>query len=143
VTESSTKPLPVPDERSEGYWASTARHVLAIARCSHCHTYVHPPGVVCRNCSSTEPNFVFEAVSGRGVIRSWTVMREAFVSGFEHEVPFVIVDVELEEQADLRVLAHLVDGPDAPIAAGAAVMVVFEDRAPGISIPAFRLVATS
>jgi uncharacterized OB-fold protein len=83
--------------------------------------------------------FVFERVSGRGAVRSWTVMRQSFLPGFSEEVPFVRVDVELAEQEELRMIGRLLEGPDAPLTIGAPVRVAFEDVAEGVSIPAFTL----
>ncbi len=137
-----TRPIPIPDERSQGYWDAAADHVLAIARCSRCDTFVIPPDIVCSHCHSTEPDFHFVPVSGRGVVRSWTVMHQSFVPGFDDLVPFVLVDVELDEQDDLRTIGRLLDGPDAPLAIGARVMVAFEDIAPGVSVPAFTFEST-
>jgi uncharacterized protein len=134
-----TRPIPVPDERSQGYWDAAADHVLAIARCSRCGTFAIPPDIVCSHCHSTEPDFTYVPVSGRGVVRSWTVMHQSFVPGFDDLIPFVLVDVELEEQADLRTIGRLLDGPDTPLAIGARVTVAFEDLGPGISVPAFEL----
>ena len=149
MTEPSTRPVPVPDERSQGYWDAAADHVLAVARCSVCGKFSIPPDVVCQHCHSTEPDFHFVPVSGRGVVRSWTVMHQSFVPGFDDLVPFVLVDVELDEQADLRTIGRLLDGPealdgpDAPLEIGTRVVVAFEDLAPGISVPAFTLEARS
>ena len=140
--EPLTRPVPVPDERSQGYWDAAAEHVLAIARCSRCDTFVIPPDIVCSHCHSTEPDFTYVPVSGRGIVRSWTVMHQSFVPGFDDLVPFVLVDVELDEQADLRTIGRLLDGPDAPLAIGARVVVAFEDLAPGVSVPAFTLEST-
>jgi uncharacterized protein len=50
-----------------------------------------------------------------------------------------LVDVELDEQADLRTIGRLLDGPDAPLTVGARVVVAFEDLAPGVAVPAFAL----
>ncbi len=136
-----TRPVPVPDERSQGYWDAAAEHVLALAKCSRCGAFAIPPDIVCSHCHSTEPDFVYTPVSGRGVVRSWTVMHQSFVPGFDDLVPFVLVDVELEEQADLRTIGRLLDGPEADLAIGAHVTVAFEDLAPGISVPAFELEA--
>lgn len=133
------KPLPMPDTVSEGFWRATAEHKLAIQRCTHCGTYAHPPGVVCRACLARVPSWRFETVSGRGQIRTWTIFRMSFLPGFKSEVPYVIVDVELDEQAGLRMLGKLVDGPQAKLAAGARVETVFEDRGEGVAIPQFRL----
>jgi uncharacterized OB-fold protein len=133
------RPVPVPDDLSRPYWEAAAQHVLALARCSRCGTFSMPPDIVCSHCHSTDPDFTFVPVSGRGQIRSWTVMHQSFLPGFDELVPFVLVDVELDEQADLRTIGRLLDGPDVPLATGARVVVAFEDLADGVSVPAFAL----
>lgn len=132
-----TRPLPVPDERSAPFWEAAAEHVLVLARCSRCGAFSHPPDIVCPHCGSADPAFAFTPVDGAGTIRSWTVMRQSFLPGFD--VPFVLVDVELAAQEDVRLIGRLVDGPDAVLEVGTAVSVVFEDVAPGVSVPAFAL----
>jgi uncharacterized OB-fold protein len=129
----------VPDDQSAAFWDATAEHVLSVARCSRCGTYAHPPDVVCPHCHSTDPRFVFEPVSGRGTVRSWTVVRQSFLPGFDDDLPFVLVDVELAEQAELRMIGRLLDGPDAPLAIGALVRAAFESIAPNVAVPAFAL----
>jgi uncharacterized protein len=133
------RPTPVPDERSEIFWKAAGEHVLMLARCSRCAAFTHPPDSVCPHCHSTDPAFEFTPVSGRGVVRSWTVTRKSFLPGFDDDVPFVLVDVELAEQSDLRLIGRLVDGVDAPLAVGHAVRLAFEEIAPGVSVPAFAL----
>jgi hypothetical protein len=102
-----------------------------------------PPDIVCSHCHSPDPAFVFLPVSGRGSLRSWTVVRQSFLPGFDDDLPFVLADVELEEQADLRMIGRLLDGPDAALHIGDRVTVAFEDLPAGFSIPAFELVAQS
>ncbi|MBE3199977.1 OB-fold domain-containing protein [Frankia sp. CH37] len=131
--------MPVPDDVSAPYWAAAARHVLAVARCSRCDAYAIPPDVVCPHCHSTAPDFVFQQVSGRGEIRSWTVMRQSFLPGFAADIPFVLVDVELVEQAGLRMIGRLLDGPGAAPSFGAPVRVAFEDLPHAAAVPAFVL----
>lgn len=133
----TNRPVPVPDEVSAEFWTAAAAHRLVIARCARCDVFSHPPDTVCPHCGSTDPAFAFEPVEGAGAIRSWTVMRQSFLPGFD--VPFVLVDVELFAQAELRLIGRLLDGPDAPLHLGAPVRLVFEDLAPGVAIPAFEL----
>ncbi|MDA8048127.1 MAG: OB-fold domain-containing protein [Actinomycetota bacterium] len=135
------RPLPVPDELSAPYWDAAARHRLAVARCSRCGTFAHPPDVVCQACGTSDPEFRFTEVSGRGRVRSWTVMHQSFLPGFRADLPYVLVDVELVEQADLRLIGRLLDGPDAPLGLGSEVHVAFEDVTPEVSVPAFVLTA--
>jgi uncharacterized protein len=136
VTE-GPRPVPVPDETSQPFWTAAASHTLVLARCARCGELSHPPGLVCPHCSSTSPEFAFEPVDGSGSVRSWTVVRQSFLPGFE--VPFVLVDVELRERADLRLIGRLVDGPDVPLEIGMRVGLTFEDIAPGVAVPAFAL----
>jgi uncharacterized protein len=137
----SARPLPVPDEQSAPYWEAAAGHVLTVARCSRCSSFAHPPDVVCPHCGSTDPDFAFTPMSGRGTVRSWTVVRQSFLPGFDQDLPFVLVDVELVEQPDLRIIGRLLDAPHAPLEVGAGVEVAFEDLTTGISVPAFTLAA--
>ncbi len=139
MTPTPTRPLPVPDEQSAPFWAAAARHILTVARCSACGLYTVPPDQVCPHCRTTDPAFSFEPVSGRGVVRSWTVVRQSFLPGFADQVPFVLVDVELAEQAQLRLIGRLLDGPDTALHAGDPVTVGFEDLADGVAVPAFTL----
>ena len=129
--------LPVPDEMSAPYWDACARHVLTLPHCSDCGEFTLPPDITCPNCRSLEPRFTFEEVSGRGTIRTWTVIRHSFLSGFA--LPFLLVDVQLDEQPKVRMIGRLVDGPDTPIRIGDAVTVTFDDLAPSVAVPAFAM----
>lgn len=137
----TSRPVPVPDEMSAPFWAATSRHDLALARCSRCGAYAHPPDVTCPHCGSADPDFAFGSVSGTGTIRSWTVLRQSFLPGFD--VPFVLVDVELDVQPELRLIGRLLSGETPDLRLGARVRVDFEDVAPDVAIPAFALEATA
>ncbi|MEU1980995.1 OB-fold domain-containing protein [Nocardia sp. NPDC019395] len=137
------RPLPVPDEVSGSYWTHANRHVLALARCLRCRRFAIPPGLTCPHCHTVEPAYEFEPVSGRGTVRSWTVVRRASLLGFAGEVPYLLVDVELAAQAELRMIGRLLDGPDAVVRAGDPVEVAFEDVTAEVSVPAFVLAGRS
>ena len=136
----TTRPVPVADETSAPFWSAAAEHQLALARCSRCASFTHPPDVVCPHCGSTDPDFAFATVSGGGTIRSWTVMRQSFLPGFD--VPFVLVDVELDVQPDLRLIGRLLSGETPGLHLGARVRLDFEDVTPDVAIPAFQLEET-
>jgi uncharacterized OB-fold protein len=72
-------------------------------------------------------------------VRSWTVVRDAFLPGFAGDVPYLLVDVELDAEADVRMIGRLVDGPGAHLHVGDRVAVTFEEIAPGVLVPAFAL----
>jgi uncharacterized OB-fold protein len=104
-----------------------------------CGRLAHPPGVVCAGCLHPNPRFEFSPVDGTGAIRSWTVIRDSFLPGFDDVIPLVLVDVELDVQTGLRLIGRLVDGVDAELHLGDRVITVFDDLAPGIAVPAFAL----
>jgi uncharacterized protein len=135
----SERPVPVPDDSSAAFWSAAAEHVLTVARCARCDRFAMPPDVVCPHCHSSDPGFRFTPVSGRGTVRSWTVVRQALLPGFDGDLPFVLVDVELVEQADLRLIGRFLDGVDVDLHVGDSVVVGFEDLAPGVAVPAFEL----
>jgi uncharacterized OB-fold protein len=134
-----SRPVPVPDDQSAPFWNAASEHVLTLARCSRCTEFSHPPDVACPRCGATDPDFVFTPVDGAGSIRSWTTMHQSFLPGFDDAVPFVLVDVELSAQPDLRLIGRLVDGPDAALRVGAPVELTFEDIGGGVAVPAWSL----
>ncbi len=134
-----TRVLPVPDERSAPFWAAAATHVLTLARCARCREFSHPPDIVCPRCQHSDPQFGWEPVSGDGTVRSWVIIRQSFLPGFEADIPFLLVDVALDAQDDLRLIGRLTDGPDVPLKVGDRVRVAFDDLSPEISVPAFTL----
>jgi uncharacterized protein len=136
----ATKPLPVPDAQSEEFWRAAAKHNLAIQQCSSCRRFAHPPVVVCPGCLSPDASFVFEIVTGSGWIRSWTVIRQAFLPAFHLEVPWVIADVEFDSLDGVRMIGRLVDGPGSKLSIGARVFTTFEDISPEVALPCFKLV---
>ena len=133
------KPRPVPDERSAGYWAAAARHELALPQCARCGKVFMPSGPVCPYCHSSDPGLGYVRVEGRGTVRSWTLVHDAFLPAFRDDLPFVLVDVELSDHPHVRLIARLVDGPDAPLHLGDPVSVAFDDLGDGVVIPVFAL----
>ena len=132
-----TRPVPVPDESSAPFWEAAAAGTLVLARCARCGRRTHPPDLVCPHCHHTDPQFRFEPVPGTGTVCSWTVLHQSFLPGFEADIPFVLVDVRLDDADDVRLIGRLVDGPDAPLQLGDAVVTVFEDLGDGVAVPAF------
>ena len=135
----TSRPVPVPDERSRPFWEAAADHRLVLGKCGRCGKFTHPPGVVCPNCQHTDPRFEFEPVRETGVVRSWTVVHQSFLPGFDADVPFVLADVEIDDADGVRLIGRLVDGPSAALHAGATVTVAWEDFAPDVSVVAFAL----
>ena len=136
------RPRPVPDDLSRPFWDGVADHKLVIQRCRDCQTYVHPPYPECTSCRSSDLNF--EPVSGRGVIFERVIVASPVVVGFEDDVPYACLVIELEEQPELLVAGNL-DGAKSPYDAtiGHPVEVTFKEDVDGFTLPYFRLTGGS
>ena len=129
-------PMPAPDDLTQFFWDGVNQGKLMILRCQGCGFYVHYPRPICRRCLSTdlEPT----QVSGRGTLYSYTVAIQPFHPYFVEKVPYVIAVVELPEQEGLRVTTNIIDCPEEKLKAGLPVEVVFNEVAPGLTLPLFK-----
>ena len=119
-------------DRTAEYWRSGADGVLRIARCQSCGWYLHPPQPACPKCHGS--TIRFEPVSGRGSVYAWTINRYQWNPGMPP--PYVLAEVELAEQAGLRILTNIVDCDIDAVRTGMPVTVRFE-RAEEAWIPVF------
>ncbi len=132
------RPRPVIDPLSQAYWDGVARSELVIEKCRACGHYIHPPFPECTLCRSNDIDFV--AVSGRGRIHQRVIVESPVVPGFEHEVPYACLTVELDEEPGLIVLGNLIGASPYEAVIGRPVEVEFITEADGFTRPVFRLV---
>lgn len=130
------KPIPVADELSQPFWEAARERRLVAQRCAECGYYNHPPRSACDRCSSQ--SLQFAPLSGRGTIYTYTVMHQPNVAGFEDEIPYVNIVVELDEQPMLFMVSNLPCAELDKIRIGGRVEVWFEERGPDLVIPQFR-----
>jgi uncharacterized OB-fold protein len=138
MPDHSKKPLPAPDELSQPFWEAAKQHRLVMQRCQECGYFNHPPRSACDACQSQQ--LQFGPVSGRGTIYSFTVMHQPNIAGFEDQIPYVNIFVELEEQPLLFMVANLPGSERDKVGIGGRVEVYFEDVNEEITLPQFRLV---
>ena len=138
MSEKRPKPLPAVDALSKSFWDAAKEHRLVLQRCTECGYFNHPPRVACDACQSQQLDF--EPVSGRGSIYSFTVMHQPNIAGFEDEIPYLNILVELEEQERLFMVSNLPLADRDTVEIGRPVEVFFEDVDAEISLPRFRVV---
>lgn len=131
-------PLPEPDKLTEFFWEGVANNKLLILRCGACGTYVHYPRPICPKCLSMD-HLAPEQVSGRGTIYSHTTTVQPFHPYYVDKVPYNLIIVALEEDQDVRITSSLIDFPSDDIRIGMAVEVTFQEVAPGLTLPLFKL----
>jgi uncharacterized protein len=124
--------LPRLDETNRFFWTSGESGVLSFLRCSNCRRYVHPPVPRCPYCLVGE--LWPEAVSGRGVVHSFTVNYQQWIPGSDR---YVIGLVTIEEQDDVRLTTNIVECDEDDVTIGMAVEVTFEHN-DDVWLPLFR-----
>lgn len=130
---SPTFPLPdVSWEPTRPFWSAAARGELALPRCDGCGAFCWYPKERCPACGST--TFTWTALSGRGRLFSWTVVRHAFLPEFAGLVPFVPALVALDEDPSVRLVTRIVDCDPADLRVDQPVEVVFRELSfPGVT----------
>ncbi len=133
----SDKPFrlqPLVDDENRHFWESGADGKLCFQRCSDCGYYIHPPAPVCGSCLSRA--FGHEAVSGDGVVHTFTVNHHPWIPGFDP--PYVVAIVELAEQDGLRLMTNIVNCAIDDVEIGMKVQVCFEQLDGGAYLPLFE-----
>jgi uncharacterized OB-fold protein len=136
--------LPQPDEDSQPFWDGCARGELLVQACGACGRRRIPPRPMCPSCRSFETRW--EKVSGRGAVWSFVVSHPPLLPAYAAVAPYNVVVVALDEDASLRMVGNVVEGPDAPLDSidptsltiGEAVEVVFDSPVDGIAMPRWR-----
>src|SRR6267143_1957319 len=74
--------------------------------------------------------------SGRGRISTWTVVHKAWFPAFAADIPYNVVQVELDEGP--RLTANVVGLPNERLAIGLPVTIDFDDVTAELTMPRFR-----
>ncbi len=134
MSDTNRKPKPRPAPESLPYWQTAREHRLALPKCEACQQFWFPPSRTCPHCLSTR--FSFETVSGKGKIYSFVTFHRVYRPAFEHDVPYVVALVELDEGP--RLLTNILGVAYDQVTCDMRVEVVFDDFDSEISIPKFR-----
>ncbi len=130
------KPLPVVTEESRPFWEGCRQGKLLLQYCQQCQRYQFYPRLYCMQCGSNALRWV--EASGRGVIYSYTIIRQSKSPEFMNDTPYNVAIVQLEEGP--RMLSNIVDADPSELEVDLPVTVVFDQVSEGISLPRFRLI---
>jgi uncharacterized OB-fold protein len=97
------------------------RYNLIGNKCETCGTPYYPARKICPKCRR-KGKLVKQAMPHHGTIYSYTRVHAA-PSGFEHESPYELAIVELDN--GVRLLTQIVDSPQEKIVVGASARMVF------------------
>jgi len=127
------KPLPRISPDTKPFWDGCAQHRLLLPTCVDCDKPHLPPGPVC-------PFFFGDQLEwrpskGLGHISTFTVVHKAWFPSFAAEIPYHVVQVELDEGP--RLSSALVSASADGLSIGDRVSVVFVERGP-MTLPYFE-----
>ena len=129
------KPLPKIDELNLQHWRGAQEGRLMVQQCKSCHTYRYPFKKMCMQCHSNDVEW--KEVSGRGSIWSWCNFHRPYFKGFEPEMPYNVILVELDE--GIKIYSNLVDVAIAEIKIGMRVKAIFDKVTDEVSLVKFTL----
>ncbi len=141
--------LPPQTELAAPFWQGCRAGELRLQHCAACDRFQFYPRIVCTGCGATP--LAWQAVSGRGRIASFTVVRRALSAAYE--APYVVALIDLEEgprlmsnivDTDVGAVAGMQAGPTdewkpARVEVGARVEVQFEPWGADWVLPVFRV----
>jgi uncharacterized protein len=130
-------PYPIPEYGTEAYWEACNQERLVMQRCTACHKFRWHPAPICIHCQAE--GFAWAPLSGRGRVYTWTVITHPIHPAAFAKVPYVVVEVELDEQPGLRMLSNLIDVDPDKITFNAPVTLGFVTHPVGQKLPVFRL----
>jgi hypothetical protein len=133
--EHAGKNFPRPSAETLPFWEGCRAGELRLQRCTQCAAHQFYPRMLCSTCGGAELAWV--RASGRGSIRSYTVVRRPVSKAYAAETPYVVALIDLEEGPTM--MSNVIGCDPAALAVGAAVEVSFESWSEEISVPKFRL----
>jgi uncharacterized OB-fold protein len=89
-----TRPQPVGDGAGAPFFAAAAEGRFLVQCCPACNSCQFYPRALCATCGG-DPEW--EEASGRGVLHTFTVIRQNGAAPFRDELPYVVGMVELDE----------------------------------------------
>jgi uncharacterized OB-fold protein len=127
------------DVWTEPFWEAAAQHRLLCARCGHCGRHRMPPNAFCPHCRSQE--IVWDELSGRGTIFTFTIIRHPVIPAVRNAVPYVVAVIDLEGAPGARLVVNVVNADESVLAIDGAVTIVWDDCPGGITVPRAELVS--
>ncbi|WP_174183802.1 Zn-ribbon domain-containing OB-fold protein [Nocardia barduliensis] len=124
------------DQVNVEYYRGLLTHTLTAGWCPHCALWHTPLRPMCPSCWATE--VTVRPVQGAGTVHLLTRLHQG-PPVVDYSPPWPLAAIELAEQPGLRIVAPLVQTPDALQRIGQPVELVWIDRE-GAPWPAFRAV---
>lgn len=123
-----------------GHFENLRAGRVCFPRCGACDRVHWYPKSVCPHCQSAA--LAWHAVSGRGEVFSFTVVRHAFDEKWKGKLPYIVALVTFPDAPDVRFVTNIVGVAPEAVAIGAAVQAVFPSADESDPRVVFRLADT-
>lgn len=120
----SGKPVPVANPDTAVFWDACNEKRFLIQTCSACGQSQFYPRSICKSCHSTD--LEWRDASGRGSIKTFTVVHYAPTPGFNEDLPYVLALIDLEE--GVRAMMNVIECNIADVHIGMEIELTFELR---------------
>lgn len=114
------------------FWSYARQHDLRFKRCLDCAHWIYPIAPLCQSCWSERHEWA--PSRGTGAVSSWVTYHKAFEDSFKPLLPYVVIQVDLDE--GFRMISNFIDPATRP-AYGMRVRAVFDDVAPDLTLIKF------
>jgi uncharacterized OB-fold protein len=132
---SPNRPRPRIGPDNEPFWEGCRHHRLMLPTCAECGKAHLPPGPVCPYCLSDR--ITWQRATGQGRVSSWTIVHKAWFPAFRDDIPYNVVQIELDEGPRLTSSLVGLFGREPEI--GQRVEVVFDDVDDTLTLHRFRV----
>ena len=127
------KPLPRISPDTKPFWDGCAAGRILLPTCVACDLSHLPPGPVCPFCFGDQ--LEWRPSKGQGHISTYTIVHKAWFPSFAREIPYNVVQVELDEGP--RITSSVVNTSPDKLSIGDRVFVLFIERS-GMTLPYFK-----
>lgn len=134
MSETVTKPVPLPDSISAPFFDGARQGRLMLQCCAACGKWSFPVRERCPHCFAAK--LEWRQASGRGTLYTFAIMHQVMNPGFAGAVPYNIAQIDLEE--GVRMTSNVVGIPNNALKIGMKLEAIFEDVGQDVSLPKFR-----
>jgi hypothetical protein len=134
MSQTATRPVPVPDEISAPFFDGAREGRLMLQHCTACDGWSFPVRERCPHCFAAKPEW--RAASGKGTLYTFAIMHQVMNPGFAKDVPYNVSQIDLAE--GVRMVANVVGVPNDALRVGMELEVFFDDVGDGVRVPKFR-----
>jgi uncharacterized OB-fold protein len=96
-------PGPIRTALSQPFWQAATGQQFILQHCGECQRWVFYPRQICPHCWS--PDLQWRPASGRGTLKTWSIIHRPGHPGWEPAAPYTIGLVELAEGPTM--LSHI------------------------------------